>query len=66
MAELGRRGGPKGIAKVNAKLTTAQRKRAGKKAAAKLTPEERKARASAAAKARWDKEKKKAGKKEQK
>ena len=60
MARIGRKGGAKSIAKVNAKLTTAQRKRAGKKGAAnsKLTPGERSARARAAARARWAAKKK--------
>lgn len=57
MAQIGSKGGKKGIAKVNAKLTTAKRKRAGKKAAARLTPEERRERARQAARARWAKEK---------
>jgi general stress protein YciG len=57
MAELGRKGGAKSIAKVNAMFTTAKRKRAGKKAAAALTPEERTERAKKAAKARWGKKK---------
>jgi hypothetical protein len=57
MAKLGRKGGKLGAITTNAKLTTAQRKRAGKKAAAALTPAERIARAQKAARARWGKKK---------
>ena len=58
MAKIGRKGGIKGIAVVNAKLTTAKRRRAGKKAMAaqKLTPEERSERARKAAAERWRKQ----------
>ena len=55
LSEIGKKGGTKGAAVTNAKLTSAQRKRAGKKAAAALTPEARSKRASLAAKARWAK-----------
>jgi len=52
--EIGKRYGALGAAVTNAKLTTAQRRRAGRKAAAALTPEARSTRAKTAAKARWD------------
>ena len=61
MAKLGRKGGKLGAAITNAKLTTAKRKRAGKKGAAKLAPAERSARAQLAARARWGKKKKEKG-----
>lgn len=57
MATIGRKGGAKSIATVNANFTTAKRKRAGKKAAEALTPEQRKKRAEKAAAARWGKKK---------
>jgi hypothetical protein len=50
---IGKRYGARGAAVTNANLTTAQRRKAGKKAAAALSPAERSARASIAAKARW-------------
>jgi hypothetical protein len=45
---LGKTYGSKGAATTNAKLTTAQRRKAGKKSAASLTPEQRQARAKRA------------------
>jgi hypothetical protein len=55
MARIGRKGGAKSIATVNANFTTEQRRKAGKKAADALTPAQRKSRASDAAQAMWAK-----------
>lgn len=54
-SRIGKKYGALGAAITNAKLTTATRRKAGRKAADALTPEQRKERAAKAAAARWGK-----------
>ena len=57
LRQLGKKGGTKGAATTNAKLTPKQKslraKKGGEASTAKLTPEQRRKRASDAARARW-------------